>query len=124
MREQQAMLGSPEIRARTGRPFATIPQLWSARVACYARRAVSVLSAGTVWSYRDAWRAIEQRAAAFGELGARPGTRVCGLFNNSPDCLWSWFGAVRAGASYVPLNPALKGCCSKNGLRASCIHGR
>src|SRR5690242_20620706 len=112
------MIGSPEIRALTGRAFATIPRLWSAR-AERTPDAPFLLWEGRAWTYRDAWREIEERARAFAALGARPGTRVCGLLANSPDCLWSWFGALRAGASYVALNPALKGVLLEDRLRAS-----
>jgi crotonobetaine/carnitine-CoA ligase len=112
------MIGSPEIRALTGRPFATIPRLWSARVE-RTPDAPFLLWDGRTWSYRDAWREIEERARAFAALGVGPGTRVCGLLANSPNCLWSWFGALRAGASYVALNPALKGVLLADRFRAS-----
>ena len=112
------MIGSPEILALTGRPFATIPRLWSARVQ-RTPDATFLLWEGRTWTYREAWSAIEERARLFAELGARVGTRVCGLLANSPDALWSWFGALRAGASYVALNPALKGLLLEERLRAS-----
>src|SRR5687768_1727484 len=48
-------------------------------------------------------------ANALRGLGVGPGDRVATLIENSPEAMFSWWGAVTAGAVAVPINTAYKG---------------
>jgi crotonobetaine/carnitine-CoA ligase len=54
-------------------------------------------------------RRVGALAAAFADLGVRPGDRVATLCENSPEAVLAWWGAIWAGAIAVPINSAYKG---------------
>jgi long-chain acyl-CoA synthetase len=65
----------------------------------------ALLFQGNTISYSE----LDGLSAAFGraliELGVKPGDRVALLLPNSPQFILSMFGAWKAGATIVPLNP-------------------
>lgn len=48
-------------------------------------------------------------ASAIRKLGISKGERIGALMLNSPEMVYAWFGALRAGCIFVPYNSALKG---------------
>jgi len=58
-------------------------------------------------SFRDVKRGADALAARLARLGIRPGDRVILSARNHPDYAVAYFGIVRAGATAVPLDPAL-----------------
>ena len=44
--------------------------------------------------------------AALASLGVKPGDRVAAQVEKSPEALFLYLGCVRAGAVFLPLNPA------------------
>jgi long-chain acyl-CoA synthetase len=60
---------------------------------------------GTSLSYADLERLSDAFAAALAALGVRPGDRVALLLPNCPQFFIAQFGAWKAGAIIVPLNP-------------------
>ncbi|WP_260613847.1 non-ribosomal peptide synthetase, partial [Streptomyces sp. WAC07061] len=78
-------------------------------VAAVARRTpqeTAVVCGGESWSYAR----LEHRAEAFGqrlrELGAGPETTVAVMLGRTPDLIAAYLGTWKAGAAYVPLDPA------------------
>jgi long-chain acyl-CoA synthetase len=65
----------------------------------------AVLFKGTTVSYAELGTASTAFAAALVELGVRPGDRAALLLPNSPQFLIAEFGAWKAGAVVVALNP-------------------
>ncbi|MEU3725009.1 amino acid adenylation domain-containing protein, partial [Streptomyces sp. NPDC031705] len=78
-------------------------------IAAVARRSpdeTAVVCGGESWSYAR----LERRAEAFGqrlrELGAGPETTVAVMLGRTPDLIAAYLGTWKAGAAYVPLDPA------------------
>ncbi|WP_330301442.1 AMP-binding protein [Streptomyces sp. NBC_00503] len=58
-------------------------------------------------SYGELSRAADRFAAELTELGVLPGDRVVTALRPGPELVTALLGILRAGASYVPLDPAL-----------------
>jgi crotonobetaine/carnitine-CoA ligase len=88
---------------------ATLPALLAARVE-RTPAAPFLRWQGRVWSYREAWEEALRFATWAGQwrAGNAP-LRVASFLPNRPEALWVWFGALLAGATYVPLNRAHRG---------------
>lgn len=80
--------------------------------AAYARgfgdpgRTLLTTEAGEAFSYGDAERESARVARLLAELGLEPGDRVTVQVHKSPQNLWLFLGALRAGVVYHPLNTA------------------
>ncbi|WP_036258835.1 malonate--CoA ligase [Methylocapsa aurea] len=61
---------------------------------------------GPDFSYGDAVAASARSAAALSALGVKPGDRVAAQVEKSAAAVMLYLGAVRAGAIFLPLNPA------------------
>jgi malonyl-CoA/methylmalonyl-CoA synthetase len=62
--------------------------------------------AGAALSYGDLFAVSAQMAQALVGLGVRPGDRVAVQTDKSPEALLLYLACLRAGAVYLPLNPA------------------
>jgi len=60
---------------------------------------------GARWNYRQLWRAIERWSYGLARLGVRPHDRVALYLPNCPAFPIAFFGALRAGATVVPVSP-------------------
>jgi long-chain acyl-CoA synthetase len=58
------------------------------------------------YSYREFDEATDRINMGFRKLGAAPGDRIAFLHHNHTDLLLGYFGAIKAGAIAVPINPA------------------
>jgi long-chain acyl-CoA synthetase len=58
-------------------------------------------------SYRDLRRRAWACASRLADVGVHPGTRVALVAKNSPEWAIAFFGVLSAGATVVPLDPAL-----------------
>lgn len=58
-------------------------------------------------------------AAAYAALGVQRGDRVASLVENSAEAVFTWWGAVWAGAVAVPINTAYKGAYLRHQLADS-----
>ena len=58
-------------------------------------------------SYRDLRRRAHACANRLADVGVHPGTHVALIAKNSPEWAIAFFGVLAAGASVVPLDPAL-----------------
>jgi long-chain acyl-CoA synthetase len=63
---------------------------------------------GVSLSYRQVDELSGRVAASFGALGLEPGDKVAVQLPNVPEFIFSYFGALKAGLTMVPLNPLLK----------------
>lgn len=59
-------------------------------------------------SYRQLCERTNRVGNLLRELGVKPGDRVLILFPDTPEFLYSFFGAIKIGAVAVPLNTLLK----------------
>jgi len=64
--------------------------------------------AGYCYSYRALEEETARYAAALASLGVRKGDRVLVQVEKSPQAFFLYFGCIRAGAIYLPLNPAYR----------------
>jgi carnitine-CoA ligase len=88
---------------------ATVPALLTARVE-RTPEAPFLLWEGASWSYREVWdEACRFAAWVQSRRGAGAAMRVVSFLPNRPEALWTWLGALAAGAVYVPLNRAHRG---------------
>ena len=75
--------------------------------ACLAPEAPAVVAFGRTLTYAELDRRADAVARGLARLGAGP-ERVVGLaFDRSPETIAALFGILRAGAAYLPLDPAL-----------------
>src|SRR5262245_35550998 len=56
-------------------------------------------------TYSQLWAQAQRAAAAFAKAGVRPGDRVGLMLPNCPQYIMAYFGALRAGAIVVQINP-------------------
>jgi malonyl-CoA/methylmalonyl-CoA synthetase len=61
---------------------------------------------GVSWTYADVAALSARYASALVELGLEAGDRVAVQVEKSPEALMLYLGAIRAGAVFLPLNPA------------------
>ena len=61
---------------------------------------------GVSWTYADMAALSARYASALAGLGLQPGDRVAAQVEKSPEALMLYLGAIRAGAVFLPLNPA------------------
>jgi len=64
---------------------------------------------GTTSTAAEVASTANRLANAYADLGVVAGERVATLIENSPEAMYAWWGAVRAGAVAVPINTAYKG---------------
>ncbi|WP_235496578.1 amino acid adenylation domain-containing protein, partial [Streptomyces violaceoruber] len=98
--------------ARLGRPAAgpartpdTLPRAF-ARVAAATPDAIALCDGGTELSYRELDERSARIAAGLRARGVRSGDRVGVCLERSAELVVTLLGVVRAGASYVPTDPA------------------
>ena len=60
------------------------------------------------WTYKEFEEITNQVASSFHRLGLKKGSHVTILLPNSPEFLFFWFGAMKAGLVGVTLNTVLK----------------
>jgi amino acid adenylation domain-containing protein len=84
---------------------ATLDALFAARAADRPD-AVALTCDDAALSYRELDRRSAALARRLAALGVRPGARVAILLERSLDLVVAVLGAVRAGAAYLPLDPA------------------
>lgn len=64
---------------------------------------------GTQYTYGEVHETANRVANSLADLGVTKGSNVAVMLPNSPEYLFSWFGASTIGAPVVPVNTALKG---------------
>ncbi|MCX2968305.1 MULTISPECIES: non-ribosomal peptide synthetase [Streptomyces] len=103
LRELAAVWHGPEDDRPARR---SVPALFAERVR-HAPDAVAVEAVdGATLTYRELDAAAGRLAGALRARGARRGTRVAIRLERGPDAITALLAVVRAGASFVPLDPA------------------
>jgi amino acid adenylation domain-containing protein len=103
--ERRRVLQAWSTSPRTARPFDAIPARWERRAAEEPEAPALRFRGETVTRGELNARAnrIARRLAA---LGASPGATVGVCLERTPDSIAALLGALKAGAAYVPLDPA------------------
>ncbi len=83
----------------------SIPVLFAAQVA-RTPEAVAVTFGGRSMTYRELDEAANRLAHLLAGLGAGPGQCVALLFNRSAEAIVAILAVLKAGAAYVPIDPA------------------
>lgn len=83
-------------------------QLFEATAARVPDR-VALVSAGRRYTYREIDGLASRLAASLLRLGVKQGDRVAIYADNSVEAVTSIFGALKAGAAFMPVNPLTKG---------------
>ncbi|WP_433876279.1 long-chain-fatty-acid--CoA ligase [Sinomonas atrocyanea] len=68
----------------------------------------AITCAGEAWTYADLEDATARLAGMLVRAGIAPGSRVGVMLPNVPEFAVAYYGALRAGAIVVPMNPMLK----------------
>lgn len=84
----------------------TIPELFAAQVAA-APEAVALVCGDRSWTYREVDEIAERLARVLTGHGASPGQTVALLFSRSAEAIVSMVAVHKAGAAYLPIDPAL-----------------
>ena len=87
--------------------YKTVPELMQARAAEMPDKTYLVFGDKT-WSYREFDEATSRMADAFLKQGAKKGDHIALLIPNSPEFLFCYFGAMKAGCAAVTINTLLK----------------
>jgi crotonobetaine/carnitine-CoA ligase len=89
-------------------PFATVPELLSARAELVGDRTAATF-AGEAITFAQLDDRAERVRGWLTQAGVREGDRVGLLLRNSLDFLYAWLGIAKAGAISVPINTAMMG---------------
>jgi amino acid adenylation domain-containing protein/non-ribosomal peptide synthase protein (TIGR01720 family) len=106
---EQARLDGWGNRAVLTQPAATsgsIPVLFAAQAASVPE-AVALVCGERSWTYRELDEAANRLAHLLAAQGAGPGRCVALLFSRSAEAIVSILAVLKAGAAYLPIDPAL-----------------
>jgi malonyl-CoA/methylmalonyl-CoA synthetase len=95
------MTSRPEPAARSENLFALIE-----RAGTPPERAFMTLGDGRVWTYGETLEWTGRIASVLAERGVQPGDRVAVQVEKSPQAVMLYLACLRAGAVFLPLNPA------------------
>ncbi|WP_345599935.1 amino acid adenylation domain-containing protein [Thermocatellispora tengchongensis] len=86
-------------------PALSLPEAFARQAARTPTAAAVRWDAGT-WTYRELDERATRLARRLARHGVRPGDRVALLLDRSPEVVAAVLAVVKAGAAYVPLDPA------------------
>ncbi|MFD3470495.1 amino acid adenylation domain-containing protein [Streptomyces sp. NPDC058682] len=101
--EHERLSRAPEPGPRAART--TLPALVARQVAAHPHKA-AVVGTDTSLTYAELDRLADTVAARLATRGIRPGDRVAVCLERSPLLAATLLGVLKAGAAYVPLDPA------------------
>ena len=104
-RAQLDRWGNRAILAQPPAPGMSIPALFAAQVA-HAPEAVALSCGEWSWTYRELDEASNRLAHLLSGHGAGPGQSVAVLFSRSAEAIVAIAAVLKAGAAYVPIDPA------------------
>ncbi|OBG90889.1 non-ribosomal peptide synthetase, partial [Mycobacterium sp. E3251] len=97
--------GNTGVLARPVKPT-SVPALFAAQAA-RTPDAVALVCEGRSITYRELDEAANRLAHLLRRHGARPGERVALLFSRSAEAIVAILAALKSGAAYLPIDPAL-----------------
>ncbi|MGV0607792.1 amino acid adenylation domain-containing protein, partial [Mycolicibacterium sp. XJ1904] len=86
----------------------SVPALFAAQTA-RTPEAVALVCEEHSWTYRQVDEAANRLAHLLIHRGAGPGERVAVLFNRSAEAIVAILAVMKAGAAYLPIDPAVPG---------------
>ncbi len=98
--------GNRTVLGRAGSPAESIPALWSAQVN-RTPDDIALTCADRSMTYRALDDAANHLAHRLAGRGAEPGTTVALLFSRSIEAVVAIVATLKAGAAYLPIDPAL-----------------
>ena len=87
--------------------YKTVPELMEARSKDRPDKTYLIFQ-DKKWTYKEFQDETNRMASAFAKLGVKKGDHVAILIPNSPEFLFCYFGAMKAGAAAVTINTLLK----------------
>jgi long-chain acyl-CoA synthetase len=69
------------------------------------------------WTWQEVRDWVWTLASAYQEAGLKPGDRLLGVFDKSPEAVLCFLSAMRAGIVFVPINPQVSGSDFENLLQ-------
>lgn len=99
--------GRAEPRGNPTSARAPFPRLFTA-LAAHAEQAANqpaIIAGQRTLDYGQLWARVSRTAAALVQLGAVPGSRIALLGHKTPEAVAAQLGIMRAGGTYVPLDP-------------------
>ncbi|MBV8787641.1 MAG: amino acid adenylation domain-containing protein, partial [Mycobacterium sp.] len=99
-------LGNRAVLAQSTGTDASIPELFAAQVA-RTPEAVALVCDGRSLTYRELDEAANRLAHLLAGHGAGPGQQVALLVSRSAEAIVSILAVLKAGAAYLPIDPAL-----------------
>ncbi|HEV8580083.1 MAG TPA: amino acid adenylation domain-containing protein [Thermoanaerobaculia bacterium] len=103
--ERHQLVGEWNVPARAAGPRRCLHERFES-IAASMPEAVAVVCGGEPLRYGELNRRANRLAHRLLRLGAGPGTRVALFFERSLDLVVAVLGTLKAGAAYVPLDPA------------------
>ncbi|HEX6749439.1 MAG TPA: amino acid adenylation domain-containing protein [Longimicrobium sp.] len=103
--ERRRVVHGWNAESRRDHPFVSLPARWEMRVAA-DRDAPAIRFAGRVVTRGELNARANRIARRLAALGARPGATVGVCLERTPDLVAAVLGVMKAGAAYVPLDPA------------------
>lgn len=88
-------------------PFATVPELMASRAEKQGDKPYLIFHEQK-WTYREFHEVTNRAASSLKELGVQKDLNVAILIPNSPEFLFTYFGAMKAGGAAATLNTLLK----------------
>ena len=104
-RGRLAVLGNRAALAAVATPV-SVPALFADQVA-RTPAAVALTCGARSWTYTQLDEASDQLARSLTGVGAAPGTIVALLFSRSAEAVIAMVAALKTGAAYLPIDPAL-----------------
>ncbi|OBK48731.1 hypothetical protein A5656_29400 [Mycobacterium gordonae] len=98
--------GNRAVLTQPAPPAVSIPEAWAAQLAL-TPAAVALTCGHRSWTYRELDRASNRLAHHLSRRGAHPGTLVALVFCRSADAIVAMLAVLKAGAAYLPIDPAL-----------------
>jgi amino acid adenylation domain-containing protein/non-ribosomal peptide synthase protein (TIGR01720 family) len=126
--ERQGLLFEPNDTRSAYPREASVAELFAA-VTASTPQASAVVGDGEAWSYGRLDAASSRLARHLAALGVGPGARVGVAMERSADLVVGVLGILKAGAAYVPLDPAYPGerlafMLADTGADLVLVHGR
>ena len=99
-------IGNRAVLTRPARPPVSVPELWAAQVA-RTPHAVAISFEGRSLAYRELEEAANRLAHMLAVNGVGPGQCVALLLERSAEAIVAIVAVLKAGAAYLPIDPAL-----------------
>lgn len=98
--------GNRTVLTQPAPPAVSIPEAWATQLA-RTPAAVALTCGQRSWTYRELDKASNRLAHYLSHRGAHPGAVVALVFCRSAEAIVAMLAVLKAGAAYLPIDPAL-----------------